>query len=137
MRQHLSEEMEIPWAEDLGKYLGVPIFHNKPSPNTFQFMIDKVHQRLSAWKVKSISFVGIMTLTKSVLQALPTYVMQTTIFPKSIWDNVDKACKNFIWGCSSTDKKMHLVSWDKMCNPKEHGGLGLRKMRRVNQSYMM
>lgn len=32
---------------------------------------------------------------------------------------------------------MHSVSWDKICNPKKHGGLGLRKMRDVNQAFMM
>lgn len=35
MKQHLNEEIKIPWSENLGKYLGVQIFHNRPSRNTF------------------------------------------------------------------------------------------------------
>ena len=29
-------------------------------------------------------------------------------------------------------KKLHLVSWDKICRRKDSGGLGLRKARDVN-----
>lgn len=32
---------------------------------------------------------------------------------------------------------MHLVSWDKVCNRKEDGGLGLRKAKLQNNAYMM
>ena len=57
-RNQLSEEMGIQWTNDLGKYLGVPIFHNKVSRGTFQFIMDKVHQTLSAWKTRTLSFAG-------------------------------------------------------------------------------
>lgn len=34
-----------------------------------------------------------MSLTKSVLQALPAYVMQSILLPKSICDDIDKVCE--------------------------------------------
>ena len=43
MKQHLGEEVDMPWIGDLSKYLRFPILHNRPSHNTFQFIIDKVH----------------------------------------------------------------------------------------------
>ena len=55
-RKHLSEELGIQFTKDLGKYLGVPIFHKRTSINTFQFILDKVHQRFSAWKARTLSF---------------------------------------------------------------------------------
>ncbi|KAL2984245.1 hypothetical protein AAZX31_12G077300 [Glycine max] len=57
-RTQLSYEIGLQWIEDLSKYLGVPIFHQKVSSGTFQFIMDKVHQRLSAWKAKILSFAG-------------------------------------------------------------------------------
>jgi len=66
-RTQLSYEIGLQWIEDLSKYLGVPIFHQKVSSGTFQFIMDKVHQRLSAWKAKILSFAGRVTLAKFVL----------------------------------------------------------------------
>lgn len=100
-------------------------------------LIDKVNQRLSSWKARNLSFAGRITLTKSVLQAMPSYVMQTGSLPKSICDEVDKICRSFVWGNSEQRRKVHLVSWDTVCNVKKGGGLGLRKTRDVNQAYMM
>lgn len=48
LKQQISSEVGTQWTDDLGKYLGVCIFHKRPPRMTFQFIIDKVHQRLSA-----------------------------------------------------------------------------------------
>lgn len=72
-----------------------------------------------------------------MIQALPTYVMQTAILPKAICDEVDKICRGFIWGESYNGRKVHLVSWEKVCKPKQYGGLGLRKARDVNMAFIM
>lgn len=37
-------------------------------------------------------------LTKSILQALPTYVMQIVSLSKSNCEKIDKACRGFLWG---------------------------------------
>lgn len=61
--------------------------------------------------------------------------MQTIILPKAICDEMDKACKSFIWGDSDSNKKMqYLVSRDKVCKPKQYGGIG--KAGDVNLAYM-
>lgn len=71
-------------TNDLGKYLGVPILHEKVNRRSFQFILDKVDQRLSNWKVKTLSFAGRLTLTKSVVQSLPQYVMQSAYLPNHL-----------------------------------------------------
>ncbi|KAL2977143.1 hypothetical protein AAZX31_13G049300 [Glycine max] len=94
--------------------------------------MDKVHQRLSAWKSRTLYFEGRVTPAKFVLQPLPTYIMQTTWLPKSMCDDIDKTCRKFIWGDTENSKKFHLVSWGTVCTPKAKGELGLRKTRDVN-----
>lgn len=84
-----------------------------------------------------MSFAGCVTLAKSVLQALPSYVMQTAMIPEKVCDEVDKICRGFIWGESDQGRKVHLISWDKIYCPKKDGGLGLKKTRNVNLAYMM
>jgi len=70
--------------------------------------LDKVNQRPSDWKSKTLSFSGRVTLTKSVLQALPTYVMQTVMLWVGICDEDDKICRGFLWGIKKRGKNLIL-----------------------------
>jgi len=61
--------------------------------------------------------------------------MQTTMLPKSICDDIDRRCRELIWGDTSDHQKhIHLVSWDKICVPKEVGGLCIRSWDKICQS---
>ena len=44
-------------------------------------------------------------LTKSVIIVIPQYYMQTNKLPKSIYDQVEKLARSFVWGAMSTNKK--------------------------------
>lgn len=80
LKQQLTNELGIVAMNDLGKHLRILIFHKRTSRSTYQFILDKVNQRLSAWKARNLSFAGRDTLTKYVLQALLTYVMHSTLY---------------------------------------------------------
>lgn len=123
--------------DDLGKYLGVPILHKKVNRRSFNFVIDKVDQRLSNWKAKTLSLAGRLTLCKPVIQALPAYVMQGAWLPRSVCDVIDKRCHDFLWGDTDTLRRIHLVNWVKVFRPKAWGGLGLRSARNINQASLM
>lgn len=84
-----------------------------------------------------LSFAGRVTLTKSVIQALPSYVMQSVYIPRFMCDEIDKKCRKFIWVDIDDHTKLHMVSWSDMCRPKDGGGLGLREARLINQTSMM
>lgn len=122
---------------NLGEYLGVPIFNNRAGINTFKFVVEKVKQRLSNWKARTLSFAGRVTLAKSVVQAMPTYAMQSSMIPKTTCDEVDTLCKSFIWGDEDNHRKIHLVNWEKMLKPKVEGGLGMRSTRKANEAFML
>ncbi|KAK5784519.1 hypothetical protein PVK06_039043 [Gossypium arboreum] len=57
--------------------------------------------------------------------------------PKGLCDEIDQMVKQFIWGSYNEVKKMTLVSWDSVCQPRVHGGLGLRHSMEHNTSFMM
>nr|KYP33633.1 hypothetical protein KK1_045505 [Cajanus cajan] len=63
----------------------------------YQGVQDKVSQRLSSWKVKKPSLVRILALTKSIISALPTYVMHTTFLPRDLCDMLEKKCRGILW----------------------------------------
>lgn len=136
-KKELSEALGFQCTDDLGKYLGAPLIHHRSSRQSYQFILDKVNQRLSNWKTSQLSFAGRVTLAKSVLQAMPSYVMQTASLPRALCDEIDRKCKNFIWGDTEHQRHMHLASWKSICTPKKFGGLGLRAASDINTSFMM
>ena len=112
-------------TNDLGRYLGMPILHGKISKGTYAAILEKIDERLSGWKVDRLSFAGRVTLAKSVLNAIPSYAMQTIKLPRSLCDAIDKKIQNFIWGTHGDIRKPHLANWNEVCKPKNQGGLGL------------
>lgn len=92
----ISEWSGYSRSNNLGKYLGVPIFHNKISYSTYSYVVKKVQERLLGWKVENLSMVGKVTLCKSVILALPIYVMQFISLPKSICNEIEKMYRKFV-----------------------------------------
>ena len=62
--------------------------------------------KLAGWKEKLLSNVGKEVLIKVVRQ--------------------------FWWGQVKNEKKVAWMSWDRMCRPKEEGGLGFRDLKSFN-----
>lgn len=76
-------------------------------------------------------------MAKSVLQALPTYAMQTVNLPKPLCEEIDKVCWVFIRGDSDQGRKIHLIAWENVSRPKQYGGLGVIKARDTKLAFMM
>ena len=110
---------------NLGKYLGFPLRSNGRSTRDFDFVVEKVQAKLSSWKGKLLSPAGRVVLVQSVTSAIPAYYMQNVALPVRICTKLDKINRDFLWGSTVEKKKMHMVSWQKVCRPKNLGGLGL------------
>ncbi|CAN1762633.1 Putative ribonuclease H protein At1g65750 [Linum perenne] len=63
--------------------------------------------------------------------------MQTSVLPISTYEDIDKRIRNFVWGSTNEERKVHLVSWDHICRPRNQGGLGLRLARHFKMSYLI
>ncbi|XP_004306074.1 PREDICTED: putative ribonuclease H protein At1g65750-like [Fragaria vesca subsp. vesca] len=125
-----------PLTNDLGKYLGMPLIHSRVNKHTYDGIFDQVQSRLSSWKSKVLSMAGRLTLIQSVSSAIPNYAMQTAKFPVSLCENLDKLNRNFLWGDTEIKKKVHLVNWDVVCQPKQLGDIGIKKTEDMNQAML-
>lgn len=73
-------------------------------------------------------------LMKAVLQAILTYIMSCYKLPLSLCHEINSIIADFWWESSMDDKKIHRVSWNKLCALKGLGGLGFRNFEDFNQA---
>ena len=71
------------------------------------------------------------------MDALPSYMMSVFPMPASVSNSIDALRRNFLWQGSEDKKKFHLVKWKELMVRKNTGGLGIRNLRKQNQSLMM
>lgn len=64
--------------------------------------------KLAGWKAGFLSFAGRTVLIKSVLSAIPTYVMQGAALPSYLCEKLDMVNRNFLWGTTDEKRKIHL-----------------------------
>lgn len=75
-------------------------------------------------------------LIKSVLQALPVYVMGIFKLPDSVCEDLSKAVRKFWWGAGDGKRRTHWRAWDSLTKPKQCGGMGFRDFRLFNQALL-
>ncbi|KAJ1443251.1 Reverse transcriptase zinc-binding domain [Sesbania bispinosa] len=78
-----------------------------------------------------------VSLAQACLFSIPNYALQAAVIPNFIYDEVERICRNFIWGSSTSQRNCHLIAWDKVCKPKQKGGLGFRSLRVLNEAYLL
>jgi hypothetical protein len=137
VKEELVRQSGFNEALSLGKYLGVPLVGRAPKRADYNYLISQVKSKLSNWKAKQLSFAGRVTLSKSVIEAIPIYPMMTTAIPKACLYEIQKIQRGFIWGDEEGSRKYHAVSWDNVTKPKALGGLGIRRLVHMNTACLM
>lgn len=114
------------------RYLGLPPLVGKGKRKAFNRIKDQVGRKILGWKGKLLSCVGREILIKAVAQATPTYTMSCFKLPDSLCKELNSMMGNFWWGQKDKERKMAWVTWEKLCNPKEEGGMGFRDLKAFN-----
>jgi hypothetical protein len=74
-----------------------------------------------------------LILLKSVLQSLPIYSFSALVTPGCILIAIKTIQRNFLWKREKMERKIALISWEKMCKPKLQGSLGLKDATTLNK----
>ncbi|KAL8167476.1 LOW QUALITY PROTEIN: hypothetical protein V2J09_008975 [Rumex salicifolius] len=79
---------------------------------------------------------GRMTMAKAVFTSMPVYSMNSLLLPSRVCSKLNSINNSFIWGESEGRRKIHLLPWDDVCEPKKFRGLGLRKTEIANTTIL-
>ncbi|KAK9991109.1 hypothetical protein SO802_026094 [Lithocarpus litseifolius] len=112
-RESLNDILGFASAPSLGKYLRIPIRHPRSSSHEYNFVLDRVKQKLAGWKASMLSFAGRAILIQAFSTAIPSYVMQCAKLPGRILDGIDRVTRT-----------------------KEEGGLGLQAAKVRNTALL-
>ena len=71
-------------------------------------------------------------MIKSILLALPTYVMSIFLVPLEICENLASAIAQFWWSSNPPKRGVHWAKWEKMCVPREESEIVFRLIHEFN-----
>ena len=117
-------------------YLGMPSWVGRSPTNTFNFLPDRMWKKIRGWSDRPLSRAGKEIMLKSVIQAIPLYVMSCFRLPVAICDRMRTTISNHWWGIEDGKKKLHWRSWEWLTTPKAMGGMGFRDMELFNQAML-
>lgn len=95
-RELLCDILGFKLMPNLGKYLGFPIKHQGTGSQDFNFVLDRIKQKLVGWKANLLSMVRRAVLIQSSTSVVPAYTMQCATLPRKLLENIDRVNQNFL-----------------------------------------
>ncbi|XP_024190126.1 uncharacterized protein LOC112194101 [Rosa chinensis] len=127
-QDELASILRVTRVDKHDKYLGLPTEISYSKEDAFVFLNEKIRGRTQGWREKTLSMAGREVMIKAVAQAIPSYVMSCFELPKHMCNEMHQLMARFWWGGSEGDRRIHWLSWEKLCRPKLEGGMGFRNM---------
>ncbi|XP_057251814.1 uncharacterized protein LOC130591883 [Beta vulgaris subsp. vulgaris] len=110
------------------KYLGVPISHKRLGVKECMVLVEKMTARVRCWSSRNISYQGRLVLVNAVLLSIQVYWAQMFVLPKKVIHEIQMVCRAYLWTGNYFSSRGGYVAWEKVCRPKNAGGLGVRNL---------
>ena len=137
LKNNITNILAVRAVLGTGKYLGMPSMIGRDRTATFAYIKDRVWQRINSWSSKCLSKAGREVMIKSVLQAIPSYVMSLFHLPTTLITTIERMMNSFWWGHGrTTHRGINWLSWEKLSMHKNHGGLGFKDISASNLSML-
>lgn len=88
LQDQIIKELGIVKIGGFGKYLGLPEYIGKNRREVFQYITQRINNKLESWYSKFLSPAGKDVLLKVVITALPAYIMSCFLLPKSMLQDI-------------------------------------------------
>ncbi|KAK2390980.1 hypothetical protein QL285_064484 [Trifolium repens] len=133
-QEDLSNIMGVKHVLGTGTYLGLPSMVGRSKKQTFAYIKDRIWRRINGWRSRPLSRAGKEVMIKSVLQAIPAYIMNIYLLPDNLINDIERMINAFWWGGGSNNSGIKWLAWDKLACPKDEGGLGFRDFHGFNMA---
>ena len=118
------------------RYLGLPTLVGQSKEGTFKYVIESSKGKVGGWKGQGLPKAAREVLIKSGLQAVPNHTMSCFQLTKKMCRNLTSISSKFWWAATNGERKVHWISWRKMCASKRDGGMGFRDPEAFNQALL-
>lgn len=95
MQMELKHILGVSVGLNTNRYLGLPFLIGRSKAEIFQYIRDRLWNRLQGWRNKKLSKAGKEVLIKATTQVIPAYCMSTFLLPNSLVDELHKMLNSF------------------------------------------
>lgn len=134
--RRFAKNLNVKVSPNPGKYLGTPSLWTRTNIQNFKDVLDRIAQRFSGWKKRSLDFAGHNTLIKASIDPIANHLISIIRLPLGVTKAIDKMHRDFLWEDINGRQKRHFVSWDTLCHHSTMGGLGIRNLSSNNLAFM-
>lgn len=109
VRRNIQEEIknEIGVHKDIGesKYLGLPSLIGRSKKKVFNYLKEKIIQKIKSWGSKLLSRAGKLVMLKNVVHSIPAYAMSCFLMPKSLCQEIQRVINSFWLQSNAANRK--------------------------------
>eukprot|EP00253_Pinus_taeda_P024433 PITA_24433 len=134
VQSHLARLLGFRISSLPSKYLGAPLTLKPWKKEHWERILANLKKKCSHWTFRALNLADRLVLTKSVLQAIPHYLLSLLPAPKGILQQIRNIQRSFLWSRNGEKKKWALVAWNKLCMSKSRGGLNLVDPEVINRT---
>ncbi|GER46309.1 retrotransposon reverse transcriptase [Striga asiatica] len=109
-QQSICQTLQGITVQRSSRYLRMPLGIGNSKKESFSFVIEAVKNKLISWKNKYLSPAGREVLIKSVLNAMPIFIISCFCLPKGLCQEISQLCAKFWW--SSGDDQKQGIHWN-------------------------
>lgn len=136
LKDQICREMDGIQMHTKSKYLGLPLVVGRSKNQVLNYVVEAADCKIQGWKHKCLSTAGKEVLLKSVVMALPNYIMSCYRLPNTLCKKIEKRMAFHWWGGKGDKRKIHSAKWDRLTGSKMSGGLGFRDLNAVKDALL-
>lgn len=101
----------------------------------FRYLVERTQQKVMGWNKNLLSAAGREVLIKSVLQALPQYVMICWKLPTSLTKRLSGIMRKYWWS-GDGKRTIHWTDKSLLNRSKQEGGMNFRDIGLLNTAFL-